>query len=99
MGRLRQAALEEKQGLLKDMERADALKLHPMESRGRLFDLKDLSLYYGERQACGPVPLSLEPGDRAALNSRNGSGKSTLLKFLCGRISGTPARWSGPRGW
>lgn len=80
----RQKALEEKQGLLRDLERADALKLHPLACRGRLLDLKELALYYGERRVCGPLTFSVEPGDRVALAGRNGCGKSTLLNCLCG---------------
>ena len=77
-------AIAEKSGLLKDLERADSLKLRPMTARGRLLEARDLSLFYRKKQACGPLTFSLEPGDRLALEGANGSGKSTLLKFLQG---------------
>lgn len=80
----RQRAIEEKEGLLQDIERADALKLHPLTARGRLLDVKDVVLSYGEKTVCGPLTFSVEPGDRVALAGGNGCGKSTLLKFLCG---------------
>lgn len=80
----REAALEEKAGLLKDLERADALKLRPLPARGRLVECRDLTLFYGDHPVCGPLTLALEPGERVALDGANGSGKSTLLKLLCG---------------
>lgn len=79
-----QRALEEKSALLKDLERTESLKLRPLTARGRLLELRDVSLFYEERQVCGPLSLRLEPGARAALNGGNGCGKSTLLKFLLG---------------
>lgn len=80
----RQKAVEEKACLLKDLERADSLKLRPLTARGRLLEARDLALFYGEKKACGPLTFSLDPGDRLALEGANGSGKSTLLKFLRG---------------
>lgn len=89
----RQKALEEKSGLLKDLEKAEALKLRPLTARGRLLDLSDVSLFYGEKQVCGPLTFRLEPGERLALDGGNGSGKSTLLKLLRGEagMTGTGA--------
>ena len=94
----RQRALEEKAGLLKDLERAEALKLRPLTARGRLLDARELSLFYGEKRVCGPLNFRLEPGQRIALDGGNGCGKSTLLKFLLGeeiRSTGTLVRLSG----
>ncbi len=94
----RQRALEEKAGLLKDLERAETLKLRPLTARGRLLDARGLSLFYGERRVCGPLDLQLEPGQRIALNGSNGCGKSTLLRFLLGEeitSAGTLVKLSG----
>lgn len=95
----RQKALEEKAGLLKDLEKTEALKLRPLTARGRLLDLAGVSLFYGERQVCGPLTFRLEPGERLTLDGGNGSGKSTLLKLLRGEAgmtgTGTLARLSG----
>lgn len=96
----RQRALEEKEGLLKDLERAETLKLRPLTARGRLLDARELSLFYGERRVCGPLSFRLEPGQRIALDGGNGSGKSTLLKFLLGEeiaSAGTLVKLSGLR--
>ena len=94
----RQRALEEKEGLLKDLERAEALKLRPLAARGRLLDARGLSLFYGERRVCGPLDFRLGPGQRIALDGGNGCGKSTLLKFLLGEeitSEGTLVKLSG----
>lgn len=97
----RQKALEEKSGLLKDLEKAEVLKLRPLTARGRLLDLADVVLFYGEKRVCGPLTFRLEPGERIALDGGNGSGKSTLLKMLLGEqgmtSTGTLARLSGLR--
>ena len=96
--RRQQSAIQEKAGLLKDIERADSLKLTPLAARGRLLDARGLSLFYGERRVCGPLDFRLEPGQRIALDGGNGCGKSTLLKFLLGEeitSEGTLVKLSG----
>ena len=99
MDRRADRAIAEKSGLLKDLEKTEALKLRPLTARGRLLDLADVSLFYGERQVCGPLTFRLEPGERAALDGGNGSGKSTLLNMLRGGTemtsTGTVTRLSG----
>ena len=80
----RQRAAEEKAALLKDLERMEALKLRPLAARGRVLDVRDLSLFYGGKRVCGPLTFRLEPGDRIALDGTNGCGKSTVLKCLLG---------------
>ena len=94
----RQRALEEKEGLLRDLEQTEVLKLRPLTARGPLLDARELSLFYGDRRVCGPLDLRLEPGERLALDGGNGSGKSTLLKCLRGEEiarTGTLVRLSG----
>lgn len=97
----RQKALEEKAGLLQDLEKAESLKLRPLAARGRLLDLANVELFYGETRVCGPLTFHLEPGERIALEGGNGSGKSTLLKMLLGEngmtAAGTAARLPGLR--
>lgn len=92
-------ALEEKEGLLKNRELTEALKLSPLVHHARrLAACSDLTLWYGERQVCGPLTLSLEQGERVALEGRNGSGKSSFFKLLLGqdiRFEGTLSLASG----
>ena len=94
-------ALEEKQGLLKNREAAEALKLSGLSHHARqLIRCADLTLWYGDRQVCGPLSFTLEQGERAALDGRNGSGKSSVLKLLLGqpiRYGGTLSLASGLR--
>ena len=87
-----EAAIEEKTGLLKNIERAFPVKIIQTPFSGTsLMQLRDVSLYYGERRICSGVTFEVRPGSRIALTGRNGCGKTTLLKLLCGediRFSG-----------
>nr|WP_325212654.1 ABC-F type ribosomal protection protein [uncultured Oscillibacter sp.] len=79
-------ALEEKQGLLKNRETAEALKLRPLAHHAkRLVSCSELALWYGDRKICGPLGFAVEQGERAALEGRNGCGKSSFLKLLLGQ--------------
>ena len=83
-GRL-ETAIEEKEGLLKNLEEAEALKLAQLPFyTDRLFELRDLTIDYGEGPLFAPLSLTLRTGDRVALTGPNGSGKSSVLKLLCG---------------
>ena len=98
MDRRAERAIAEKSGLLRDLEKAEALKLHPLTALGRLLDLREVCLFYGKKQVCGPLTFQIEPGERLAVHGGNGSGKSTLLKLLCGQdicCTGTLTRLSG----
>ena len=80
-----EAAIEEKTGLLKNIERAFPVKIIQSPFSGSsLMQLRDVSLYYGERQICSGVSFEVKPGSRIALTGKNGCGKTTLLKLLCG---------------
>ena len=77
-----QRALREKEGLLKNLETAQNLKLFPLEYRtDTLVSFADAAPIYDGNQVCAPVTFSIQQGDRIALEGRNGSGKSSLLKF------------------
>ncbi len=88
----REAAIEEKSGLLNNIERAFPVKITQTAFSGTsLMQLRDVSLFYGERQVCSGVTFAVRPGSRIALTGRNGCGKTTLLKLICGediRFSG-----------
>ncbi|MDW2799550.1 ABC-F type ribosomal protection protein [Clostridium boliviensis] len=77
-------AIEDKRGLLKNIEEAEDLKLYPLKHHSdRLLALKDVVPYYGS-PVCGPVSLILEQGQRVSLQGQNGSGKTTILKLILG---------------
>ncbi len=81
----RQTAIEEKSKLLKNIESAESLSIQPIEyCKDRLIEVKDLSIYYGDRQVCENVSFTVNRGERIALSGKNGCGKTSLLKLLTG---------------
>ena len=81
----RETALEEKAKLLKNLETAEALCLHPLAYRKRvLIEAEGLSASYGDRAVFSDVRFSICQGDRVAVCGKNGCGKSTLLKLILG---------------
>ncbi len=82
----RQQALEEKATLLKNIEKAEPLKIFPAPTpHRRLVELRDFSLGYTEGHPLFQhLRLEIQVGDRVALTGKNGCGKSSLLKFLLG---------------
>jgi lincosamide and streptogramin A transport system ATP-binding/permease protein len=81
----RQAAIEEKSKLLKNIEETEALKLSALKYHSnRLVAFDKVSLFYGENQICENVGFSVNRGNRIALVGGNGSGKSSILKLILG---------------
>ncbi len=77
--------IEEKKKLLKDIERADSLKIQPLSHHAaRLVELREVSISYGTREVVRGANLLVERGDRAALRGGNGSGKTSLLRLILG---------------
>lgn len=80
-----QRAVEEKSKLLKNVERADPLKIVQMPYHTkRLMELKDINIAYGGKQVCENISFAVEQGDRIVLFGANGSGKSSVIKLICG---------------
>jgi lincosamide and streptogramin A transport system ATP-binding/permease protein len=78
-------AIEQKKGLLKNIEQIATLKMNILSFHKKyLIETEDLSLFYGEHEIASHIDLSLNSGDRIALKGKNGSGKSTLIKLLLG---------------
>ena len=78
-------AIQEKSALLRDVERADSLKLSPAASpHRRLLEGRELSPCFDGRPVCPPLTFTLERGERVCLDGRNGSGKTTLLRLALG---------------
>ncbi|MGI5899203.1 MAG: ribosomal protection-like ABC-F family protein [Christensenellales bacterium] len=81
----RQDSADKKSALLKNIERVEKLKLHPLEYHSqRLVGLDDIAISYGEKTACQGVSFTISRGDRLALQGKNGSGKSSILRLIAG---------------
>lgn len=80
-----QQDIEEKSKLLKNIESAENLKIHPLAYHtSRLLSLENVAVSYDGNQIFGDVSFTVEQGDRVALTGGNGCGKSSLLKRICG---------------
>lgn len=89
--------IEEKSGLLRNLETADALKLSPLSYHSTcMVRVENVAVCYDGRAVCEPVSFTVELGDRIALVGRNGCGKSSLLKLIAGEpLAHTGTLWRG----
>ncbi|MCD1257617.1 ABC-F type ribosomal protection protein [Paenibacillus athensensis] len=79
------AAIEEKSGLLHNVEEADSLKIVQLAHHtNRFVELERVAIAYGGLTACAGISFTIERGDRVALIGPNGAGKSSVLKLICG---------------
>ena len=77
-------AIQEKSALLKDIERADSLKLAPLPFHSdKLLEARELSAAYPGVTG-SPASFTLRQGDRLCLDGGNGSGKTSLLRLILG---------------
>ena len=80
-----EAAIEEKSRLLKDIEKADSLRLPCLPCRSEvLAELQEVTADHGEGPVFRPVSFTIRAGDRLNLTGPNGAGKTSLLRLLTG---------------
>lgn len=86
--------LGRKEGLLKDIEREDALKITVLPHyKDILIYAKDFGVSYGEYTAFEHFDFSLSRGERVFLSGKNGCGKSSFIKAVlsrCGEKQNAP---------
>ena len=81
-----QRAIQEKAGLLRNRETAEALTLSPLTYHtDLLLSLSEAAPVFDGAAVCRPVSFEVRQGERVVLDGRNGSGKSSLLKLLAGQ--------------
>ncbi len=79
-------AIEDKQKLLKNIEKQDELFLNSQNLKeDTIVSIKDLSIYYDNKEIANGINFNVECGDKVAICGKNGCGKSSLLKLICGQ--------------
>ena len=77
--------IEEKEGLLVDLEQPVELKLRPLSHHKEiLVSLREYSLQYegAKEPVFQDLTFTLQKGERIAIHGENGCGKSTLIKMI-----------------
>ena len=77
--------IEEKEGLLNDIERTAELRLSPLvHHKNILVNIRDYSFRYknSDNAVLNGLTFDVRNGDRIALAGQNGCGKSTLIKRI-----------------
>ncbi len=92
-----QASLEEKKGLLKNMETIHPWEIQEMECDrdGWLIRVKQMDFSYqnAERHLFNQFDFKLYPGERIWLRGKNGAGKTTLFHLLSKEWKNDAVEW------
>lgn len=81
--RRQERAIEEKKGLLKNIEIVEKLKLFPLKyPKSLLCYGEDLSIYYDDKTIIENINFEINQGERINLVGKNGSGKTSLIKLI-----------------
>jgi len=81
--------IEEKEGLLNDIERVNDLKIEPLIFHKEvLVSANDLALRYegAEKELFSGLRFQIKRGERVILSGENGCGKSSILKAMLKKI-------------
>lgn len=77
--------IEEKEGLLVDLEQISDLKIMPLvHHKNTLVTIREYSVEYQNsgKQVLSDITFNINKGERIAINGENGCGKSTLIKMI-----------------
>ena len=78
-------SIEQKSNLLHNVDRADSLKIIPLETRKSPIIVADnLQIKYDDKAVFNKIFFKIENEDRIAITGKNGAGKSSLLKLIMG---------------
>ena len=78
-------SIEEKSGLLKNIEAKDSPSIHPIKYHNdNILYFENVSVYYDEKIVCKNISFDVCRDDRIAIDGANGSGKSSILKLILG---------------
>ncbi len=78
-----QQAIEEKSGLLKNVESVDDLTMFPFDFHSDLYvKAEEVYITYSGNVKTSPITLEIHRGDRIVLDGKNGSGKSSFLHLI-----------------
>lgn len=97
--RRQERAIQEKSGLLKNVETAEDLRLEPLSYHKEvLVTARELTVGYGGKAVCGPVSFQIERGDILLLSGANGCGKSSIMRSILDEASGGGMQDDGMSG-
>ncbi|MDH6604070.1 lincosamide and streptogramin A transport system ATP-binding/permease protein [Bacilli bacterium PM5-9] len=89
----RDKALNEKKGLLKEVDVIENLSISYLKHHNKkLVELSGVTICYDNRVIVNDLSFTIEQGSRVALVGKNGSGKSSIIKLINGEnidFSGT----------
>ncbi len=81
----KEKAIDDKKKLLKNIERADNLKIHSEAYlKMNYINIDNLSISYGNNKLFEGISFTVNEGDRIALRGKNGCGKSSIIKLILG---------------
>lgn len=79
-------AIDEKNNLLRNVDKNENLKIVPLESKKNPLVLaNNLQIKYNQTTIFSPISFEVKNGDIVAIVGKNGIGKSSILKLIIGK--------------